>query len=1121
MKRFLFFIIILMGFANSAWAQIVIIPDANFKNALINTNCVDTDYSGGGDADADTNNDGEIQVSEALAVEWLNVTDRGIYDMTGIEQFTNLKYFYCRHNNLTSLNIDLLTLMIGMDCSEQYITSLNVSNMNNLQHLFCAWNILTSIDVNNCPNLIEFYCSANPLETTIPLDLHDLVHLKYFECNYLRGSLAPDLLMSNLPELMWFQCEDSGQAGLLDLSIFPKLKYVHCPFNAITSLNLTGLTSLIQLNCGYNGLTTLDVQGLTSLQSLDCSNNPITCILGPLPNSLLSLNTQNTNITCLSNIPAGIAAANTLPICNNGCTYLTPTFHYTVACDNTITWTIDNAYGYTASSTLTNQNGIVLTSTTMPNISDIITLTCTNSAGQTISASQTFTMQDAVEPTFTYNFSNNGNTVTVFSATNGLPQNLTVSVAPSTTSAALHTAATANTTYTDAFAVSNTNITVCVQAVYSGFNGNPLNTVCKNLCKTIPAQNCATMAAHITGSNVQQGQPSLLTASAAFTPTASANYTYLWNGGSTNAALPVIPTTVATYTVTVTSDRGCTATATQKLPTWQIQQITALPCSTTTFCLPLICNKPIVNAAGLTFYIQLTGPVTSQPNMPSGTVTLNNAIVPAGITYANYDLTTNTTTIVVALTGSGLINTVNPLPNQVGCLNLVLNGAMPNDVITVTGSVEEDYGFGNTATFGLLPASITLVGATTFDGLLLNPRTTPPTPLHSNTAIIGTDASCITTIGTTLPNANGEFNLPITTAMTQLHIDRNINDPINTPFTDPAIINSLDYIAVMMYKSGALTIPSMHHALAADVDNSGTINASDATYISQRCTALNNRIDFFGRDWKFYKQSSLPTTFGLNNVPQIPVCLSLPNVLQSCTPVSDVFEGILIGDVNGSWSSTNEGSYRPSTPEHLTFDVPAMQTLPNNTYRIPVYSSTPTYGIDLRGFNIPTTIDTLYLENVMDNDTNNDFVITNNLITGTRRYAGFAAKPNMNGVGGTFGNTIIWLYIKTNVTPDNSFLQSLNTYINGLQSMTVVDTENSLPSNATFSIFPNPTNSNITIRTTNTDLVNQKIQLHDALGRLLETTTLQGTEQTIDLSEYAAGIYMLRIGNEMMKVVKQ
>lgn len=45
------------------YSQIVNIPDPNFKNALINTNCANSTGTYIREFDVDFNNDGEIQVS--------------------------------------------------------------------------------------------------------------------------------------------------------------------------------------------------------------------------------------------------------------------------------------------------------------------------------------------------------------------------------------------------------------------------------------------------------------------------------------------------------------------------------------------------------------------------------------------------------------------------------------------------------------------------------------------------------------------------------------------------------------------------------------------------------------------------------------------------------------------------------------------------------------------------------------------------------------------------------------------------------------------------------------------------------------------------------------------------
>ena len=63
-------------------AQIVYLPDTNFKAALLNHFPV-----------IDTSGDGEIQVSEAIATDSIYVNNKNISDLTGIEAFIGLKYF--------------------------------------------------------------------------------------------------------------------------------------------------------------------------------------------------------------------------------------------------------------------------------------------------------------------------------------------------------------------------------------------------------------------------------------------------------------------------------------------------------------------------------------------------------------------------------------------------------------------------------------------------------------------------------------------------------------------------------------------------------------------------------------------------------------------------------------------------------------------------------------------------------------------------------------------------------------------------------------------------------------------------------------------------------------------
>ena len=85
-----FFFIILISFNTFCNAQIVNITDVNFKNALLNSLCVDADLDGIYESDADINNDGQIQLSEATIIKRLNVSNNNISNLTGLQSFNNL-----------------------------------------------------------------------------------------------------------------------------------------------------------------------------------------------------------------------------------------------------------------------------------------------------------------------------------------------------------------------------------------------------------------------------------------------------------------------------------------------------------------------------------------------------------------------------------------------------------------------------------------------------------------------------------------------------------------------------------------------------------------------------------------------------------------------------------------------------------------------------------------------------------------------------------------------------------------------------------------------------------------------------------------------------------------------
>jgi Leucine-rich repeat (LRR) protein len=160
------FIILYIFFYYKSGAQIVNIPDANFKALLVNsstTNGTAYDCAINSYYKIDYNDDGEIEANEALAVCQLNLINASIADLTGIEVFTNLKRLVCVNNNLTNVNVSQLVQMEILNLYQNQLMSLDVSNLPNLRQLECRYNQITSLNFANNPLLQNVFCSNNQL----------------------------------------------------------------------------------------------------------------------------------------------------------------------------------------------------------------------------------------------------------------------------------------------------------------------------------------------------------------------------------------------------------------------------------------------------------------------------------------------------------------------------------------------------------------------------------------------------------------------------------------------------------------------------------------------------------------------------------------------------------------------------------------------------------------------------------------------------------------------------------------------------------------------------------------------------------------------------------------------
>lgn len=159
-------------------AQNVEIPDTAFLYALI-------------DVGVDTSGDSLISTAEAELIISLDVSERGIADMTGIEAFILLDTLDCSDNAITSLDLSKNEMLREVNCTQNDLTSLDVSNSSLLDRLSCYSNDLTSLDVSNNTLLEVLYIQRNQIDT---LDVLNNTALNYLRC---KGNQLTHLDVSN------------------------------------------------------------------------------------------------------------------------------------------------------------------------------------------------------------------------------------------------------------------------------------------------------------------------------------------------------------------------------------------------------------------------------------------------------------------------------------------------------------------------------------------------------------------------------------------------------------------------------------------------------------------------------------------------------------------------------------------------------------------------------------------------------------------------------------------------------------------------------------------------------------------------------------------------------------
>ena len=420
------------------------------------------------------------------------------------------------------------------------------------------------------------------------------------------------------------------------------------------------------------------------------------------------------------------------------------------------------------------------------------------------------------------------------------------------------------------------------------------------------------------------------------------------------------------------------------------------------------------------------------------------------------------------------------------------------------------------------------------------------------TKIYGADNSCnLSTIFVT-PDTAGTFNYDILKGQS-ISFNRDILANVDML---PVLNAGTDvYLAKKVLTNDPSFTPSIFQLIAMDVNMDGHITAGDISQLSQRIvmsipefkrawnyTAQGLPLGPASKDWMFVDQTRLytpayqisstyPSDDGVGyskyRVPVLPFCLPVPVTNYStCPQISgETYYGILLGDVDGSFKNLNaDGQIKKdalTTTDTVVFDIANAVITPSYIdVPVSIHTTNTVNGID---FETMYNHSTLLYDTILDLTGNLDALsnystVTQKIMFTATEVGGGPVPSGINIVKIRFHNLGFGI--------DSSDLNSVSAYVNG--NLATIEKTAGAPTNVAnidaeqyFNVYPNPTSGKLNVVASE----DSKIAMFDLSGKqlVLETNLTAKKKQTIDVSNLANGVYMMKIYNDnfvkMQKIV--
>ncbi|WP_298510831.1 hypothetical protein [uncultured Kordia sp.] len=209
------------SFTSTDYCDYTVIPDSNFEAVL--------GFLGYDDIFGDS----QVPTEVIENVTTLDISNSGITDLTGIEDFTMLENLNIRDNNVATIDISQNTALKSFNAVSNNLTAIDITNNPLIEDIRVEVNSITNIDLSNQPNLLILQIDRNNLNA-------------------------------------------------IDLSANTLLSRCRLYSNNLTSLDLSNNPSLIEITVQGNDLNYLNMQsgGNTNVTNFNAAGNAnLTCIL--------------------------------------------------------------------------------------------------------------------------------------------------------------------------------------------------------------------------------------------------------------------------------------------------------------------------------------------------------------------------------------------------------------------------------------------------------------------------------------------------------------------------------------------------------------------------------------------------------------------------------------------------------------------------------------------------------------------------------------------------------------------------------------------------------------------------------------------------------------------------